>query len=499
MEIKTVVGDIAKIKADAIIVNFFEGMERLDGSIATVDKVLNGAISQLISQGEIKGKLGEITIIHSLGRLPAARVAVAGLGKQAELTLVRVRGVVAETCRLLRQKGVDNVATIAQGAGVAGISLEKAAQAVTEGALLGLYSFRKHMTEEAEHGEIKQLLIVDSGKANLPLLERGSSKGMILAEATNLARDMVNEPANYMTPSYMMEGAVSLAKTYGLEISVLEQEQMQELGMGALLGVAQGSQQKPKFIILNYRGGDSAEVDVALIGKGITFDAGGISIKPSEGMGEMKGDMAGGAAVMAAIGAIAQLKPKINVTAIIPATENLPSGNALKPGDILTAMNGKTIEIISTDAEGRLTLADALGYAKKLGAKSIVDVATLTGACRVALGDVYSGAFGNNQELVDKVIAAGGEAGELIWQMPMHEQYKEQNKSDVADIKNVGGKYGGAITAAQFLVEFVGDTPWVHLDIAGTSMSEKEKAYLVKGATGVPVRTLVNFVLSLAK
>jgi len=499
MEIKAVVGDIAKIKADAIIVNFFEGMKRLDGSIATVDKVLNGAISQLISQGEIKGKLGEITIIHSLGRLPAARVAVAGLGKQAELTLVRVRGVVAETCRLLRQKGVDNVATIAQGAGVAGISLEKAAQAVTEGALLGLYSFRKHMTEEAEHGEIKQLLIVDSGKANLPLLERGSSKGMILAEATNLARDMVNEPANYMTPSYMMEGAVSLAKTYRLEISVLEQEQMQELGMGALLGVAQGSQQKPKFIILNYRGGDSAEVDVALIGKGITFDAGGISIKPSEGMGEMKGDMAGGAAVMAAIGAIAQLKPKINVTAIIPATENLPSGNALKPGDILTAMNGKTIEIISTDAEGRLTLADALGYAKKLGAKSIVDVATLTGACRVALGDVYSGAFGNNQELVDKVIAAGGEAGELIWQMPMHEQYKEQNKSDVADIKNVGGKYGGAITAAQFLVEFVGDTPWVHLDIAGTSMSEKEKAYLVKGATGVPVRTLVNFVLSLAK
>jgi len=297
----------------------------------------------------------------------------------------------------------------------------------------------------------------------------------------------------------MVEGAVSLAKTYGLEISVLEQEQMQELGMGALLGVAQGSQQKPKFITLNYRGGDSAEVDVALIGKGITFDAGGISIKPSEGMGEMKGDMAGGAAVMAAIGAIAQLKPKINVTAIIPATENLPSGNALKPGDILTAMNGKTIEIISTDAEGRLTLADALGYAKKLGAKSIVDVATLTGACRVALGDVYSGAFGNNQELVDKVIAAGGEAGELIWQMPMHEQYKEQNKSDVADIKNVGGKYGGAITAAQFLVEFVGDTPWVHLDIAGTSMSEKEKAYLVKGATGVPVRTLVNFVLSLAK
>jgi len=266
-----------------------------------------------------------------------------------------------------------------------------------------------------------------------------------------------------------------------------------------LLGVAQGSQQPPKFIVLHYKGGDSPETNVVLVGKGITFDSGGISIKPSEKLGEMKGDMAGGAAVLGAIAAIAQLKPEINVTAIVPATENLPSGSALKPGDILTAMSGKTIEIVSTDAEGRLILADALGYAKKLGAKLIVDVATLTGSCRVALGDVCTGAFGNNQELVDKVIAAGTEAGELIWQMPMYDEYKEQNKSDVADIKNVGGRLGGAITAAKFLAEFADDTPWVHLDIAGTSLSEKERAYQVKGATGVPVRTLVNLVLSLAK
>ncbi len=499
MEIKVVVDNIVKIKAGAIIVNFFEGMERLDGDIDRINKALDGAISQLVSQGRIKGKLGEITIIHSLGRLPADRVVVTGLGKQPELTLDRVRGVVAETCRLLRQKGIDNITTIAQGAGIADISLEGAAQAVTEGALLGIYSFRKHITKEAEHGEIKQLLIVASDKANLTILERGSNKGGVLAEATNLARDMVNEPANYMTPSHMAEAAVRLAETYGLEVSVLEREQMQELGMEALLGVAQGSRQPPKLIILSYRGGNSTEVDIALVGKGLTFDSGGISIKPSERMEEMKGDMAGGAAVMAAISAIAQLKPKINVTAIIPATENLPGGNALKPGDILTAMNGKTIEIISTDAEGRLILADALGYAKKLSAKYMIDVATLTGACRVALGDVYTGAFSNNRELMDEVIAAGGEAGELIWQMPMHERYKEQNKSDVADIKNVGGKYGGAITAAQFIAEFVGDTPWVHLDIAGTSMSKKEQVYLVKGATGVPVRTLVNLVLSLAK
>ncbi len=499
MEIKVVAGDIAKIEAGAIVVNFFEGMEHPEGDTAVVDRVLDGAISQLISQGEIKGKLNELTIIHSLGKLPASRVIVAGLGKQQELSLDRVRGAVAETCRLLRQKGVDSMATVAQGAGIAGITVDGAAQAMTEGALLGVYSFRRHMTKEPEHGEIKQLTIVVADESKIPSLEQGCHKGRILAEATNLARDMVNEPPNYMTPSHMAEMAAKLAETYGLEHSVLEREQMQELGMGALLGVAQGSRQPPKFIVLRHNGGNSNETDVALLGKGITFDSGGISIKPSEGMGEMKGDMAGGAAVMAAMSAIAQLKPKINVMALIPATENLPGGNALKPGDILTAMDGKTIEIISTDAEGRLILSDALGYARKHGAKVMVDVATLTGACKVALGDVCTGAFGNNQELIDKVIAAGAEAGELIWQMPMYEEYKEQNKSEVADIKNTGGRYGGAITAAQFLAEFAGDTPWVHLDIAGTSMSEKERNYLVKGATGVPVRTLVNLVLSLAK
>ena len=499
MEIKVIVGNIADIEADAIMVNHFEGMESLEGDIAHIDKALDGAISRLIAQGEIKGKPNEITIIHSLSKLPSARVAIVGLGKQKELSQDKVRGAVAGACRLLRQKEVGGIATVAQGAGMAGISAEGAAQAVAEGALLGLYSFRKHITKEAEHGDIKQLTIVAADKTESPRLERGCNKGKVLAEATNLARDMVNEPANYMTPGDMAGMAAELAESYGLKLKVLERKQMQELGMGALLGVAGGSRQPPKFIILRYRGGDSAEADMVLAGKGVTFDSGGISIKPSRKMDEMKGDMAGGAAVMAAMSAIAQIKPRVNVTALIPATENLPSGSALKPGDIVTAINGKTIEIISTDAEGRLILADALGYAEKLGAKVIIDVATLTGACQVALGDVVTGAFGNNQGLVDKVIAAGDEAGELIWQMPMYDQYKEQNKSDVADIKNVGGRYAGAITAAQFLAEFVGDTPWVHLDIAGTSMSEKERAYLVKGATGVPVRTLVNLVLALAK
>ncbi len=499
MEIKVAVGDIRQVEADAIVVNIFEGMKRPEGVTAAVDEALGGVISQLISKGEIKGKINEITLIHSLGKLPAARVAVVGLGKPEELTLSKVRGAVAETCRHLQKKEVKNVATVPLGEGVAGISAEASAQAIAEGALLGVYLFRRHITKEAEHGEIEQLTIVDAGEGKIAALRQGCRRGQILAEATNLARDMVNEPANYMTPSDMAARAVELARTYGLEVTVLEREQMQELGMGALLGVARGSRQPPKFIVLNYRGGGSKEIDVALLGKGITFDSGGISIKPSEGMGEMKGDMSGGAAVMAAMSALAQLKPKINVMALIPATENLPDGNALKPADVVTAMGGKTIEIISTDAEGRLILADALGYANKQGAKLIVDVATLTGACVVALGTICTGVFGNNQELVDKVLAAGKDAGEYMWQMPMFEDYKEQNKSDVADIKNTGGRYAGAITAAQFLAEFAGDTPWVHLDIAGTNMSDKPRNHLVKGATGVPVRTLVNLVLALAR
>ncbi len=499
MEIKVVAGDITKIEAGAIILNYYEGIERPEGELAAVDQALDGAISRLVSQGEIKGKLNQITVIHSLGKIPAERVVVAGLGKPEELSLDKLRGVMATSCRLLRGKNVESIATVVQGAGVAGITGAGSAQALTEGALLGVYTFRRHKTNEAEHGEIKLLNIVEADAENVGGVEQAIDKGRILAEATNLARDMVNEPANYMTPTDMAEMAARLAGSYGLEVNVLERDQMKKLGMGAFLGVAQESQQPPRFITLNYKGSGSAETDIALIGKGVTFDSGGISIKPSDGMGDMKGDMAGGAAVIAAMGAIAQLKPRINVLAIVAATENLPGGNALKPGDILTAMGGKTIEIISTDAEGRLTLADGLGFARQQGAKLLVDVATLTGAIRVALGDACSGAFSNNQELLDKVIAAGAEAGERIWQMPMYDDYKEQNKSEVADIKNTGGRLAGSSTAAQFLAEFAGDTHWVHLDIAGTSMSEKEKNYLVKGATGVPVRTLVNLVLSLAE
>jgi len=499
LEIKVVIGDIVGIEADVVVVNLFEGVERPRGATGAVDKALDGAITKLIEQGEIKGKLNQIGIIHSLGKIPARIVAVAGLGKQSEFTLDKIRGVSAEFCRSLRKLNCRRIATIVHGAGVGGIEPEAACQAIVEAGLLGLYSFRKHIAKEPEYREVEEMVIVERDAAKLQSLEQGCEKGKVVAEATNLARDLVNEPANYMTPTDMAKVAEELAKTYGLGLTILDRGQMESEGMGALLGVARGSRQPPKLIVLSYKGDETSSETLGFVGKGITFDSGGISIKPSEGMAEMKGDMAGGAAVMAALSAIAQLKPKINVTAVVPATENLPGGDAVKPGDILKAMNGKTIEVVSTDAEGRLILADALAYAVKQDLSPLVDVATLTGACHIALGDICSGIFGNTQELVDKVVKAGAEAGERLWQMPMYEEYKEQNKSEVADIKNSGGRYGGAITAAQFLAEFVGDAPWVHIDIAGTFNSDKERGYLLKGATGVGVRTLVNLALALTK
>lgn len=498
MEVKVVAGDITKIKAGAAIVNLFEGVERPAGATGVVDQALDGAINRLIAEGEIKGKLNEITLIHTMGKIEPARVIVVGLGKQDKFTPDSIRSVAAESCKFLRKLGVKRIATIVHGAGIGGIAPEKAAQALTEGSILGLYTFRKHITKEPEHGQIDELLIAERDGNKIPTLEHGVRLGRILAEATNLARDLINEPANYMTPADMAEVARKVAVDNGLELTVFDRDEMKKLGMGALLGVAQGSKQPPKFIMLSYRGDDTSKSTLGLVGKGLTFDSGGISIKPSEGMDEMKGDMAGGATVIAAMKAIAELKLKINVTGLIPATENLPGGTALKPGDVLSAMNGKTIEVVNTDAEGRLILADALSYARKQGFSPLIDIATLTGACRVALGDICTGAFGNNQEVISKVIKAGEEAGEKIWQLPMFEEYKEKNKSDVADIKNSGGRYGGAITAAQFLSEFSQDTPWTHLDIAGTSFASKEKAYVVKGASGVMVRTLVNFAMGLA-
>ena len=500
MEIKVIVGNIAQIEADAIVVNLFEGVEQPGGATAAVDKALGGTISSLISRGEIKGKFGEVSIVHTFGKprqVGAGIVAIAGLGKRQDFNVDKIRGVAGEFCRALRKLNCHKIATILHGTGAGGIDPEASAEAIAEGALLGLYSFTKY--KKPEYEDIEKILIVVTEREKVPILEPAIAKRKLVAEATNLTRDMVNEPANYMTPSQMAEVAKEIASKYKLEFKVFDREDMEAMGMGALLGVAKGSNQPPKLITLAYKGDERSEKVLGFLGKGITFDSGGISIKASEGMDEMKGDMAGAAAVMTALGAIAQLKTKINVTAVIPATENLPSGTALKPGDVLKAMNGKTIEVMSTDAEGRLILADALSYAQKLGLSPLIDLATLTGACRVALGTFYSGLFGNDQDLVNKVLKAAERTGERMWQMPMPEEYKEQNKSEIANVKNTGNRYGGAITAALFLAEFVDNTPWVHLDIAGPALSNKESGYIVKGATGVGVRTLVELALSAAK
>ena len=501
MELRLVHGSIIDVEADCIVVNLFEGVADPGGATGAVDHALDGYVRQLISDGEIKGKRGELTLVHTHGRITPKRVLVTGLGKRDQFNLTSVRTVSAEAARYLRRKGFSRVASIVHGAGIGGLEPEEAAQALAEGVLLGLYRFRRHFSKQDEDGggEIDAFLVVEQNQTHAASVERGLDRGRIISEATALARDLVNEPGNYMTPTILAERAHAVADAHGLEYTCFERPQMEEMGMGALLGVASGSHQPPTFIILHYKGNpDNAESTVGLLGKGITFDSGGISIKPSANMSAMKGDMAGGASVIAAMQAIAQLKPAINVTALIPATENLPGGGATKPGDILVAMNKKTIEVENTDAEGRLILADALAYANSIGLSPLIDVATLTGAIRVALGTVAMGLFANDDTLAEHVLAAGEQSGEKMWRMPLWDEYKEQNKSSVADIKNTGGRDAGAITAAQFLHEFAGDTPWVHLDIASVSSSSTEKGWQVKGATGQPVRTLVNVIEALS-
>lgn len=491
-------GDIARVQAQAIVVNLFEGVTKPGGGTGAVDTALNGAVSQLIRDGDIKGKQGEITVIHTFGAIPAGRVLVLGLGKQEKFSLDTVRDLTANVCRHLRRMGIADAASIVHGAGIGGLEPSACAQAMAEGAVMGLYTFTRHKKVEEDEKELRSLTLVEHDRAKHTALQRGVERGTIIAEAVNFARDMENEPSNYLTPTEMAARAQQAANEYGLGCQIFERERAAELGMGAFLGVAQGSHQPPKFIILNYRGDPNSDRAIGFVGKGITFDTGGISIKPAQGMEEMKGDMSGAASVIAAAVALARLKPRINVTAIAPTTENMPGGGAIKPGDVLRAMNGKTIEVVNTDAEGRLVLADGLSYARRLNLSPIVDVATLTGAISVALGNVAMGVMSNDAALVEQLKQAAAASGEKIWQLPMYEEYKEQIRSDVADMKNSGGRPAGSITAAWLLREFVDETPWAHIDMAGVDNYDKEKGAIVKGASGIPVRTLVNFALMLA-
>jgi len=472
----------------------------LDENAHVVNSLLGGLIQSMYDDGEFKAELGELITVHPMGKLAAKRIVVMGLGSQEKLNTQPIRRASALASRHAQQTGALQIA-LALHSKEWNIDLNNSVRAEVEGALLGLYTFKKYKQANTNgNGRGITRINLLANHANETMLGQAVDHGIALAEATNFARDLVNEPPNILTPSELANRASAMAKQCGLECQVLDRPEMQELGMGGLLAVAQGSVEPPKFIILRYRGAPESENQgIALVGKGITFDTGGISLKSPEGMHQMKGDMAGAAAVIGAMHAIASLKPAMNVTALVPTTENMPSGTAYRPGDILRIMNGKTIEIVNTDAEGRLVLADALSYAVKNGLSPIIDVATLTGGIVVALGSVMSGMFCNDQKLSNEIIAAGQIAGEKFWPMPLDDEYKEAIQSDIADIKQTGGKYASAVTAAKILEHFVGDAQWAHLDIAGTDFMDTKKPYQEHGATGVAVRTLAEFVLRRAE
>ncbi|MGE0883905.1 MAG: leucyl aminopeptidase [Blastocatellales bacterium] len=489
MEVKVEASKFYEIECDALVVGVYEGEKPEAGTLAEIDKRTGGVLTSLIETGEFTGKTGESAYIHNPGEMKARRLLLMGAGKEEEFTTDNVRRMAGTAARTLRGKKARNFAFLRRSQ----LPIGDSAEAATEGALLSLFDPDKYHTSDKTENHLDAMILV-STEGGVDDLKRGVERGRIIAEATNFGREVINEPSNVMTPTELARRAEEVAKTYGLELDVLEEAQMKDMGMGSLLGVAQGSAEPAKMIILRYTPKVESNETIAIVGKGVTFDTGGISIKPSDGMEKMKYDMAGGATTIAAMRAIAQLKPPVNVIGMVPAVENMPGGRAQRPGDVVRAMTGKTIEVINTDAEGRLILADAVAYARKLGATKIVDLATLTGAVSIALGDVYVAILGNNQEWIDTVISASKKSGEKFWQLPLDKEYREQIKSEIADIKNVGGRKAGTITGAYFIREFVEDTPWAHLDIAGTAWNDSNKPYLSVGPTGVCVRTLVNLV-----
>ncbi len=498
MEVRAATGSLTEQQVETVVVEVGEGTARLSGPAAQVDTALGGAITSMLRDGLISGRAGEVTSIASLGRLPAKRVIVHGTGKAEARTVDGVRTRAGNLGRALRGVDAKSVAIGIQESDSP--NAEASGRALAEGFVLGLYRFDRHHTraEDRPRGAVDAITLVDASARRLAALQRGVEAGSILAEATNLTRDLANEPANLMTPTIVAERAQAVAAETGLECTIIERAEAERLGMGSYLSVANGSVQPPKFIVLRYRNGGRTR-PIGLIGKGITFDTGGISIKPALGMERMKGDMTGAASVIGAMQAIARLGPGVNVLAIAPCTENMPSGSATKPGDVVYAMDGQSIEVLNTDAEGRLVLADGLAYARRENCATLVDVATLTGAMNVALGNVRIGTFANNDRLFADLERAAAAAGERLWRMPLDAEYFDLIKSDVADLKNTGGAPAGSITAAKFLERFAHDTPWAHLDIAAVSDSTSEKGVLVKGSTGSPVRTLVHFVLGRAR
>lgn len=493
MNIKILNQSILDFSGDFLIINLFEGVKMPGGATGAIDKAMDGAITEMIKNGELTGKLGEIVVFPTLGRLKVNKILIVGLGKKEKFDLEQIRKASGSVALAVKKTKAKIVGTIIHGAGIGGIDPELCARALVEGTILGLYEFNAY--KKNKNNGIENFFVIEMDKQKIKKIEKGAELGKTIAECQNIARDFTNEPANNLTPEKFVQKAMQIISAFGLEraleIKILNKKDMEKLKMGALLSVAQGSDNEPQFIAIKYQA--SNKPLISLIGKTVTFDSGGISLKPSEGMGAMKGDMSGGGVVFATTLALARAGAKINLLTIIPAVENMPSGKASRPGDIVRAMNGKTIEIISTDAEGRMTLADAMCYAEKKGAKIIVDIATLTGGCAVAFGDVTAAVMGNDQETINKLLSASNQVGERMWQLPLFEEYEEKIKSDVADVKNSGGRLAQPITAGIFLKEFVQDAKWVHIDIASKEFAEKDRFYQPKGATGFGVRTLFEF------
>lgn len=490
MELKVEKGKPEKFPCELLLLFGFESPEPLGGPIQDVDLEWNGFISTLIKERDFKGELFECHLLHTQAALPAKRVLLTGLGKRGEFDLEKWRGAASKAGQFIRNSGMKRCAFPIRK--FDSYSEEELAESFVTGFHLGIYQFNEFKTQERDKvTEIEELILLGEQDKQIQLIGNGLRTGKTVSEAVYLVRDLVNGPSNEVTPSFLAEKAKKIAKECGMGIEILEVSQAEAMGMGAFVAVAKGSQEPGKFIALEYNKGKGLET-IALVGKGITFDSGGISIKPSENMERMKDDMSGAAAVLATLQAASRLQLPLHLVGIMPATENLPSGKAYKPGDILKTLSGQTVEVISTDAEGRLILSDALTYSLRYHPKAIIDLATLTGACVIALGDYVIGLFGNEDGLLKRVEDASSKTGERVWRLPLWDDYFEYLKSDAADFRNVGTRAAGAVIGGVFLSKFVGKTPWVHLDIAGPASIDKERPYTPRGGTGAGVRLLVQ-------
>ena len=500
MNVTTVTGTIQDSDADAIVINLFQDTQP-GGATKAVDEALSGAIGHLLEGGDFSGKKGQVAVLYPRGAIPSRRVILVGLGPQEKFDLDGVRRASATAIRKARDLKAKRVASILHGAGAGTIPVNKAAQALTEGSLLGLYEYHGQKTDDPPESLPTTLELTVLDDKDRDAVEGGAATGRAIAAGVNLTRDLVNLPPNICTPTYLAETAQQVAKETGLRIEVLEKRQMEALKMGAMLAVAQGSDAPPRFIVLEHNAKRAAELDsVVLIGKGITFDTGGYSLKSGEGMQKMKNDMAGAGAVIGAMRTIGELDIPLHVVGLAPACDNMISGHAYRPQEVVVASNGVTIEVISTDAEGRMLLADALVYAKRYEPAAVVDIATLTGACVVALGAVAAGVFSTDDRLRDTLLASSEATAEKLWPLPLFPEYEKSIESQTADIKNTGGRGGGVGTSATFLKHFVDYPAWAHVDMAGMAIDAKEKPYAPKkGATGFGVRLLAEFVQRWAK